>query len=184
MDVYYSNLDFEVSDDLDRYSLDGSGGGLGFWMGNKVGMLTAELQANKLDGTVEGFAVDSDTRLLRAGMGFKLIALPTQGAWIRAEYINFDADLEVEGFDAGSDTQDGYGVHAGGLFGIGVFNAYGEIGFVDVDDLDGMEYRVGVAVQPSIVGGFVEYRKTALELNDFDIDEDFEDIRIGLRVAF
>lgn len=184
VDLYYSNLDFEVSDDTDSASIDGDGGGIGFWLGNNIGLLTAELQKNSLDGSPGGFTTDADIRTMRVGLGYRLLNTPTQGAWIRAEYVNFDGDIEIQDVGSGSDKQDGYGIHAGGMLGAGIVNGYGEIGFVDVDDLDGMEYTLGLNVQPGMVGGFVEYRVTDLELDNIDLDEKFEDLRIGLRLAF
>lgn len=184
LDVYYSNLDFEVETGGESASIDGDGGGIAFWLGNKVGLFTAEIQSNKLDGNVGGFKVDADTRIIRAGMGYKLVNTPMTGAWIRAEYISFDGDLEVEELGEASDDQDGYGIHAGARFGRGSFYGYGEIGRVDLNDLDGMEYKVGLAVQPGLVGGFIEYRLTDLELDNIPVDEEFEDLRIGIRLGF
>lgn len=184
MDVYYSNLDFEVSSGGEEGSIDGDGGGLDFWLGNGIGLFTAEFQKNNLDGNEAGFALDADSRVLRVGMGYRFVYQPNAGAWLRAEYINFDGDIAVEGIGEADDSQNGYGIHFGGLLGQGMVRGYGEIGFVDLDDLDGMEYTVGLNIQPGMVGGFVEYRVTDLELDDVELDEKFEDVRIGVRVAF
>lgn len=184
LDVYYSHLDYELSDGTDSIEGDGSGGGIAFWMGNRIGLFTAEIQKNNIEGNILGFPTDADLRSLRAGMGYRLINETNRGAWIRAEYINLDTSIEVEDVGSASGETDGYGIHFGGLYGAGLVQGYGEIGFVDLDDEDGFEYRVGLAIQPGIVGGFVEYRKTALEVDDIDLDEDLEDVRIGVRVAF
>lgn len=184
VDLYYSNLDYELSDETDSIGGDGDGGGLRFWLGNGIGLFTAEAQANKLEGNIGGVAVNADLRQLRAGLGYRLLRETHRGAWIRAEYINLDTDLEVEGFGSANGETDGFGVHFGGYAGSGIINGYGEIGIIDLDDEDGFEYRVGLSIQPNDIGGFVEYRKANLEVDDFDLDEDFEDLRIGLRLAF
>lgn len=184
LDVYYSHLDYELSDGTDSIEGDGSGGGIAFWMGNRIGLFTAEIQKNNIEGNILGFPTDADLRSLRAGMGYRLINEANRGAWIRAEYINLDTRIDVEDVGSASGETDGYGIHFGGLYGVGVVQGYGEIGFVDLDDEDGFEYRAGLAIQPGMVGGFVEYRKTALEVDDIDLDEDLEDVRIGVRVAF
>lgn len=184
VDLYYSNLDYELSDGSESISIDGDGGGIRFWLGNRVGLFTAELQKNKLDGDVEGFSVDADIRQIRAGLGYRFLAQADRGAWLRAEYINLDTDLDVEDLGSANGETDGFGVHFGGLLGTGLIQGYGEIGFIDLDDEDGMEYRVGLSIQPGQVGGFAEYRKSDLEVDDFDLDEDLEEFRVGLQIAF
>lgn len=184
VDLYYSNLEYTLSDDADSIGGDGDGGGIRFWLGNGIGLFTAEAQSNKLEGNIEGTSISADLRQLRAGLGYRLLNEPQRGAWLRAEYINLDTDLAVEGLGSANGETDGFGVHFGGHFGSGIFHGYGEIGVVDLDDEDGIEYRVGLSVQPSNIGGFIEYRKANLEVDDFDLDEDFEDLRIGLRLAF
>ncbi|TDU31293.1 hypothetical protein DFR24_0657 [Panacagrimonas perspica] len=184
MDLYFSSLDFEVESGGDKASIDGGGGGLAFWLGNEIGLFTGEIQSNKLDGNIGGFDADADTRSFRVGLGYRFLNERNAGAWLRAEYVNFDADLEIDDVDGGSDEQDGFGIHAGGMIGTGMFRGYAEIGRVDLDDLDGMEYKVGVSIQPGMVGGFIEYRVTDLELDHVDADEKLEDLRIGLRMGF
>lgn len=184
VDFYFTNLDFEVETSGFKESIDGNGYGLDFWFGNGIGLFTAEIQTNQLDGNVQGNAVEADARTLRAGMGYRFVNQPAQGAWIRAEYVQFDGDIDVQGFGSASDKQDGYAVHAGGMLGRGMVRGYGEIGFADLDDIDGYEYTVGINIQPGTVGGFLEFRGSQLETDEFDIDESFSDVRIGVRVAF
>lgn len=182
--MYYSQLDYELTDGTDSIEGDGNGGGLGFWMGNKVGLFTAEIQKNNLDGNILGIPADADVRQLRAGLGYRFIHQANSAAWLRAEYINLDTKIELEDVGSASGETDGYGVHFGGMIGAGVVQGYGEIGIIELEDEGGLEYRVGLAVQPGMVGGFVEFRKTDLEVDDVDLDETLEDLRVGLRVAF
>ena len=72
----------------------------------------------------------------------------------------------------------------GGRIGRGPLNGYAEFGIVELDDLDGIEYKVGANFQPGMVGGFIEYRMTDLETDNLGIDEEWEAFRIGVRVAF
>ena len=184
LDIYYSSMEFEVSGFGEKAKLDGDGGGMSFWLGNKIGLFTGEIQVNNLEDNIDGTKVDADTRLMRVGMGYRFANTPTLGAWLRAEYINFDGDIEIEGFGEASDEQDGYGIHAGLRFGQQNLYGYGEIGRVELKDLDGMEYRIGAAFQPGTLGGFIEYRLTDLELDNLPIDEEFGDLRIGIRLAY
>lgn len=184
IDVYYSNLDLKVKFQGESDSIDGDGAGMALWLGNGWGLFTAEFQKNKLDGSEAGTDIDAEVRQLRIGMGGQFLNTKDAGAWLRAEYLDFDAELEVEGIGSADDTQKGYGIHAGGRMGQGALNGYGELGRIELDDLDGWEYRLGLNFQPGIVGGFVEYRVTDLETDNFGIDEEYKDIRIGVRVAF
>lgn len=184
LDVYYSSMDLEVEYQGDSASIDGDGVGMALWMGNGWGLFTAEFQSNSLDGGVAGFDVDADARNWRVGMGAQFLNTPTGGMWLRGEYIDFNGDLEIEDIGEADDSQTGFGIHAGGRLGRGDLNAYAEFGLIELDDLDGVEYKVGVNFQPSLVGAFIEYRMTDLETDNVGIDEEWEDIRIGVRVAF
>jgi hypothetical protein len=184
IDLYYSNLDLKAKYQGDSESIDGDGGGMAMWLGNGWGLFTAEFQKNKLDGSSGGVGIDAHARQLRVGLGGQFINTPQAGAWLRAEYLDFDADLSVDGLGSADDTQKGYGIHAGGRMGQGPLNGYAEIGRIELDDLDGWEYRLGANYQPGIVGGLVEYRFTDLKTDNLGIKEEYEDIRVGVRIAF
>lgn len=183
IDVFYAAIDATAEAGGEKASIDGDGGGMRMWLGNGPGVFTAEFGTGKADGTVRGARVEGEISDIRAGLGWRFIHEPSQAAWIRAEYISAKAELEVEDASA-EDDQDGYGVQVGGLLGSGIFHGYGEVGRVDLSDLDGWEYKVGVALQPGLVGGFAEYQLTDLELDNFDVDEEFEVVKLGLRIAF
>lgn len=184
VDFYFSNLDYEIESAGIDDSVDGSGYGMDFWLGNGIGLFTAEMQRNNLDGNVQGIAVDVDSRSLRAGLGYRFVNTPTLGAWLRGEYVQFDTDIDVQSQASADDTQDGYAIHFGGMLGQGMLRGYAELGYVDLSDLDGIEYTVGINIQPGTVGGFVEFRGSELEADDFQIDETFSDVRLGFRVVF
>lgn len=175
VDAYYSDADLKVDGPGDA---DGDGGGLSLWMGNGVGLFTVELQKNKLD--VDHVDADIDARQYRLGLGYRFINEPAVGAWLRVEYARLETDLDP----GDSDDQDGYGAHFGAMIGSHMFNGYAEIGLIELEDTDGLEYRVGVAFQPSMFGGFVEYRATNLELDADGSDFDIQDLRVGVRFAY
>lgn len=184
LDVFYQRLDLEAKYQGDSESIDGNGGGMALWMGNGWGLFTAEFESSSLDGDVAGFDVDADARVWRVGMGAQFLNTPDAAVWLRGEYVDFNGDLDVEGLGEADDSQNGFAAHLGGRLGRGALNGYAEIGIVELDDLDGMEYKVGVNFQPGLVGGFIEYRVTDLETDNLGIDEEWEAIRIGVRVAF
>lgn len=184
VDAYYSHLKIKMSD---VGHTDGDGGGLRFWMGNGVGVFTAEAQTAKTNGDVQGVDLDIDVDDLRVGLGGRLINRPDAGVWARAEYIRAkaDADASFGGVTgSASDTQEGYGLHFGGMFGRGPFRGYAEVGYLHLEDLRGGEYAVGVNVQPGLIGGFAEFRYTDLDVTHSDVSEHYSNIRVGVRVGF
>lgn len=183
-DVFYQSLDLKAKYQGDSESIDGDGGGMALWLGNGWGLFTAEFETSSLDGNIAGFEVDADARIWRAGMGAQFLNTPEGGAWLRAEYVDFNGDLDIDGIGSADDSQSGFAVHAGGRIGRGPLNGYAEFGIVELDDLDGVEYKVGANFQPGMVGGFIEYRMTDLETDNLGIDEEWEAIRIGVRLAF
>lgn len=182
VDAYYTHGQLEF-DDIDG-DIDGDGYGLRFWLGNGVGVFTAQLGTVDLDGTVLGTPVEADLRELRAGLGWRFLRRANGELWARAEYVRFDGDIAVQGGGSARDDEDGYGLHVGGACKFGIFSAYAEGGVVDTDSSDGPEFTVGVALLPSVAGLFVEYRRTDLEADDFDAGTLYEQVRVGLRFAY
>lgn len=183
-DIFYQRLELTAKYQGDSESIDGNGGGLSLWLGNGWGLFTAEVETSSLDGNVAGFEVDADARVWRAGMGAQFLNTREGGVWLRGEYVDFNGDLDIEGIGSGGDSQNGFAVHAGGRIGRGPLNGYAEVGIVELDDLDGMEYKVGANYQPGMVGGFIEYRMTDLETDELGIDEEWEAVRVGVRISF
>jgi hypothetical protein len=175
LDAYYSNADVKVDGPADA---DGDGGGLSLWMGNGVGLLTVELQKNAFD--VDDTSTDVDTRQYRLGLGYRFVNEPAFQSWIRAEYVRFEADTDP----GESDDQDGYGAHLGFLLGRHGIQGYTEVGVIDLEGMDGLEYKVGAGYQPGMFGGFVEYRSTHYELDLDNSNVHYNDLRVGVRVAY
>lgn len=185
VDAFYSNLDFEVDTQIGEGSIDGHGGGLDVWINNGgPGVFTAEYQANDLDGTVQGTEVDADTRMLRTGLGAVFYNTSDFQTWIRAEYVDFDGDADAQGIGSADDRQRGWAAHLGGQAINGSFRSYAEIGYADLDEVDGIEYTIGLNYQPGTIGGFVEFRQSRFEIDDVDIDVTLSDVRAGVRLSF
>jgi hypothetical protein len=168
VDVYYipsADLDITIPG-FGSGSDDGDGFGFkGLIPANNLAV-TAEYQSESYDES----GIDFDQ--LRIGVG--MIGPTTSGVFV--EYI--DADLA----DA---PADGFGIHgrlAGEQF-------YAQVGYVSLDDdsetIAGPEFLVGVAIAGNeSVGGFIDLRKSMLEGADSNVEYEFTDVRIGLRIKF
>lgn len=118
---------------------------------------------------------DSDLDQVRAGLGFKGES-PFFG---RVEYVNFDTN------DGDDSKQDGFGIHGGIQAELTPsFGITGELGYIDVDDFDGLEYLIGADLKFNpVLGAFIDYRVTNLD-GDNDLQLDLNDLRVGLRFDF
>lgn len=174
LDAYYSNADVKVDGPADA---DGDGGGLSLWMGNGIGVFTVEMQKNAFD--VDGGG-DLDNRQYRLGLGYRFMNEPAFQSWLRAEYVRLEADSDP----GASADQDGYGAHLGFLLARRGIQGYAEVGVIDLEGMDGLEYKVGAGFQPGMFGGFVEYRSTHFELDADNSDLQYDDLRVGVRVAY
>lgn len=148
---------------------DDSGDGFGFRGMVPAGgiAVTAEYQSAGYDDS----GIDFDQ--LRLGIGF--VNETTSGLLV--EYV--DADLDGE-------PADGFAVHgrAAGP------NLYGQIGYVmienDFEETSGLEFVVGITLgdRRGPLGGFIDYRRTMLEGDESNIEYEFSDVRIGVRLKF
>ena len=183
VDAYYSNLSLSI-DGIDD-ELRGNGGGLRLWFGEKAPFFSAEYQHSNADGRALGFDVDSKTQNWRAGLGWRVLNTRPGALWLRGEYVAFDGEVESPGLGISDDeTQEGFGAHLGAQLAAGPVRFFAEVGYLDVEDADGIEWRAGLGYQPSMVGVFAEFRRTDLEIDDTDDDVTYEDARVGVRVAF
>lgn len=183
VDAYYSNLTLSI-DGIDD-ELRGNGGGVRLWFGQKAPFLSAEYQYSQADGRSLGSDVDAKVQNWRAGLGWRVLNTRPGALWLRGEYLAFDGEVESSGLGIADDeTQEGFGVHLGGQVAAGPVRFFTEVGYLDVDDADGLEWRAGVGYQPSMVGVFAEFRRSDLEIDDTDDDLTYEDARVGVRVAF
>jgi hypothetical protein len=83
---------------------------------------------------------------------------------LEASYTTTDGDGNVSSNQLLSE-QDGVGAHAGLLFNpTAAWSLYGQVGYLKLDDVDGVEYLAGTALQVHRYGGlFAEYRSSDLE---------------------
>ena len=168
VDIYYipsADLDLEVPG-FGSGSDDGDGFGFKGLVPADTIAITGEYQSTSYDES----GIDFDQ--LRVGVG--LIGPSTSGLFV--EYI--DADLDGA-------AADGFGLHgrlAGEQF-------YAQIGYIELkDDFEtssGPEFLVGLAIAGNeSMGGFIDLRKSMLKGDESDVEYEFTDIRIGLRIKF
>ncbi|MGQ0698461.1 MAG: outer membrane beta-barrel protein [Panacagrimonas sp.] len=179
MDLYYvlsPEFDLEVDGDGEVTVDEGDGLGVkGRFNLTPLFFVAAEYQANEYD-EVEGFALDTEFSQIRGGLGIRFGA--DSPFYVLGEAVNFD--LESDGV-GGDDT--GFGVHLGANAPASdTFSVYGQVGYLDVGDVDGIEFLVGAAfmITPQF-GAFVDYRNTSQE--DDGVEATFKDIRLGLRIS-
>lgn len=168
VDLYYVNSEIEIGGGDD----DGGGFGIGglFRVGDQA-YLDAEYQSAETDD----FDIEIDQ--LRFGIGVHSRAMEGGLTFYgQGEY----ASIEVEGED-----ESGFGLHGGAILPLSPqFYLRGEIGYLTLDDFDGLEYTIGGAFDLSEQFGlFLDYRVTPLE-DDNDNEVDFTDLKLGGRFLF
>lgn len=173
IDVFFvPSAKFDVT--VPGFSFDDDGDGFGLKGQIPVGesaALLAEYQGVTYDES------DIDVDQLRLGIG----SFGPSGSGAYIEYASIDLD--------GSEA-DGFGLHARLAGGASeTATVYAQIGYLmlsdDTEDIEGLEIMFGGALTISgNTGAFVEWRKSALETSDSDVEFDFTDLRVGLRIAF
>lgn len=177
-DIFYSNLAYSL--DPPDEDIRGDGGGARIWVGPSAGLFTIEYQYAEPDDEIDGVSYDYQVSDVRTGLGWRVVHARLGSAWVRGEWLRIDIDA---GDDEGDD-QNGCGIHTGGEIFAGPVGFHGEVGYLNTEDTDGLEWRVGVSYQPSLLGIFAEFRRTDLDVDDTDVDVTLDDIRAGLRIAF
>ena len=168
LSAYFVNTEIEANGGED----DGSGFGIsGAARVADQAYVLGEYQSAELDDS------DVDVDQLRAGVGFH--TAPASGSpmfYGQGEFVSIELDDE---------EQDGFGVYGGILFpATEQLHLYGELGYLTLDDLDGLEFSVGGAfdITPNF-GLFAEYRLASLE-DDNDDDGDLTDVKLGVSLLF
>lgn len=177
-DIFYSNLAYSL--DPPDEDVRGDGAGARIWVGPTAGLFTIEYRYAEPDDTIDAVPYHYEASDFRSGLGWRVVRGRLGSAWLRGEWIH----LYVNPEDGDGDDQDGCGIHTGGEIFAGPVGFHGEVGYLSTEDADGIEWRIGVAYQPSLLGIFAEYRRTDLDIDDTDVDVALDDIRAGLRVSF
>lgn len=175
LDIYFvpsSELDFGggADDDGDGFGIKGKA-----HVADTI-TLHGEYQATTLDDS------DLDIDQLRFGIGGHA---PDNGNGVRLfgelEYV--DVEFDIPSFS--SESQSGFGLHGGLMFtGASALSGFAKIGYLSLDDVDGIEFNIGLIAEFSEqVAGFVDYRSASLE-DDAGDEADLTDIRLGLRFLF
>jgi len=135
-----------------------------------------EVQVNAYQGLGAADA-DGEATTLRAGVGF----LTSGDARVYGLLEFVQLGIDIDGIADGSES--GYGLHLG-MRGEGDSHLYGQVGFLDIGDVDGLELLFGgvFAFNP-LFGMFVDYRDTRLETG-LGNETNVSDLRIGLRMSF
>ncbi len=124
-----------------------------------------------------GDDVDLSYKEWRLGIGMPFYRARSLTLYSVLEYVNTelktsfdttDPDTGITTTNRSEEEQDGGGVHAGALFNpTKAWSVYGQIGYLRLDELDGIEYLAGTALQVHRYGGlFAEYRNSDLEGDD------------------
>jgi len=133
--------------------------------------LTVELQS----ATIED---DLDLDQLRFGIRGQT----SIGLGLAVEYVNVDL---------GGDDADGPALHARfeGSPGDSALSLFGQVGYMslgsDTDDFSGLEFSAGLAYRiASRISLFADYRRTALDGEDTNLELTLSDWRLGARLHF
>lgn len=152
-----------------------------------TGITLTDSTGASLDGGSDGDLSYTEWRL---GLGLPVYRASSLTIYGLAEYVSTETKLSYGITDPDSgDTapnelqaqQQGAAAHAGALFSpLAGWSLYGQVGYVHLEDVDGVEYLVGTAVQLHRYGGvFAEYRNSDLE-NDGDGKVELTPWRAGI----
>lgn len=138
--------------------------------------ITGEFQNNQYDDN----GGEAELETYRLGLGFGHGAGTGGGLYCRLEYINAD-----DPNDDSADESGGVGTLGFALPLSEELRLHAEAGYQKFDDADGPEFLVGITLQlaPN-VGLFADYRNTQLELEDTNIEIQYDEARIGARFYF
>lgn len=166
LDVYYvhSNLENGGDEDGDGFGVKGMG------RISDLAFVYGEYQAVDYDDS------NGEVDQLRAGLGY---------TFLRQQNMDLYGKLELVHLDYGNEDDTGFGAHAGASFAVApALDLKAQIGWVDVDNTDGVEYLIGAAYDLNPQWGvFTDYRLSDLETSgggDFEVS----DWRIGARFNF
>lgn len=173
LDLYFTpsaKLDLTVPG-FGNFEDDGDGFGIrGMGAISESVAFTGEYQSN----TYDDFDIDVDT--LRFGLG--LTGKTGSGLFIEYDKMEFDGE------DA-----DGFGLH-GRLASKAsdTISLYGQIGYLslkdDTEDITGLEFSLGAVFWINEkAGAFADYRRTNLEGEDSEVEFEFNDLRVGIRIS-
>ncbi|MEQ1440397.1 outer membrane beta-barrel protein [Fontimonas sp. SYSU GA230001] len=176
LDLYYIDAHVEArTPGFGRFKENGDGYGVkGVFTVAEGVFLAGEYQKSTYDDT------DNELEWIRGGIGFAFASDPMMSWFGLAEAIRLNADNA-----SGSDSESGYGLHVGARFDFSrVFSLGARVGYVDLDESNGVEWLVDAAfaLSPGL-SLFADYRLSSLE-DDANNEIDLDDLRLGLRLLF
>lgn len=151
-----------------------------FFFAGEYQRAEAEGAALVLTDPASGASVDAsddadlDYTEWRFGLGLPFYRASSATFYGVVEYIDTELKTRFETTDPETDEpvdnraeekQSGGGVHVGALVNpTAAWSVYGQVGYLKLDELDGIEYLAGTALQVHRYGGlFAEYRNSDLE---------------------
>lgn len=125
----------------------------------------------------------------RAGLGYQFAETPF---YLKGEYIGLESELSTTGDEGDEDEvggdidEDGFGAHLGATGQpMEKLSLTAQIGYLDIGDVDGLEYLIGAALHfTDRFGIFADYRYTSLSGDGDDYELNLSDARVGLRLMF
>ncbi|MES0874666.1 outer membrane beta-barrel protein [Sinimarinibacterium thermocellulolyticum] len=171
------------ADDTTTEEFDGIGGGLRVVGGQRVGFF-GDFSGEYVPTERDDGGADLDFENYRAGAGWGFPAGPVGFFQLKAEYASLRTERQAPGGKV-KESQDGYGVHLQFEqdlpYSLGV---HASLGYLDLDDADGIEYVIGVHWVPDVFGFFAQYRWDDLDIADSDAELRIDTVRAGFRVPF
>ncbi len=191
LDLYYSSADIDVQGRSngvnyggDLGSLDGFGlkfrGSIaedfffsGEYQGSEIKRSGLSLSDNAGAAIATNDGVELDYTEWRLGVGLPFYREHSLTLFGLLEYVDteFEAAYDTDDGNGGvvsnnlRQRQSGVAAHGGVLFNpTAAWSVYGQVGYLKLDDVDGIEYLAGTALQVHRYGGlFAEYRSSDLK---------------------
>lgn len=162
--------------------------GDGYGVKTRIGLgqlffLSGEYQANDYSPEEDdNEELERDLNMYRLGGG---LFIPNSPFFVEGEYIGLDIGGDDDTGVTEDEDRNGYGVHAGATAMVGERLTFiAKVGYVDVDDTDGVEYLVGGAFNfTPHFGAFVDYRASDLKGKNSQ-ELELNDVRTGIRFSF
>lgn len=188
-DLYYlPSAKIKAGTDIGVGTVTAKDDGDGYGVKTHIGIgenffLAGEYQANDYSPEQDdNEELERDLNVYRFGAG---VFVPNTPFFVEGEYIGIDIGGNDDTSVDEDEDRNGYGIHGGVASTFGErLSVHAKVGYVDVDDLDGIEYLVGGAFNfTQHLAVFADYRATDLKGSN-DNKLELNDFRTGVRFTF